>query len=58
MSATAGLVFLGSCLIKRPLAYYAAQRFARSAGPAQYERFQVAARTGDMWPRWFRVFPR
>lgn len=54
-SCTAGLVLVGSCIIKRPLAYYAAQRFARSAGSAQHEQFQATATTEAMRARWFRV---
>jgi hypothetical protein len=54
-SCTTGLVFLGSCLIKRPIAYYAAQRFARSAGSAQDEEFQATARSDLMRARWYRV---
>lgn len=54
-SCTAGLVFLGSCIIKRPIAYYAAQRFARSAGSAQHEEFQATARSDLMRARWYRV---
>jgi hypothetical protein len=53
MSCTAGLVLVGSC--KRPLAYYAAQRFARSAGSAQHAQFQATAKTEAMRARWFRV---
>lgn len=55
MSCTAGLVLVVSCLIKRPIAFYAAQRFARSAGSAQHEEFQAGARTAAMRARWFRV---
>jgi hypothetical protein len=54
-SCTAGLVFLGSCIIKRPVAYYAAQRFARSAGSAQHDEFQATAQSGLMRARWYRV---
>lgn len=54
-SCTAGLVFLGSCIIKRPIAYYAAQRFARSAGSAQHEEFQATAHSDTMRARWYRV---
>ena len=53
-SCTAGLVFLGSCIIKRPIAYYAAQRFARS-GSAQQEEFQATAQSDRMRARWYRV---
>lgn len=55
MSCTAGLVLVVSCLVKRPIAFYAAQRFARSAGSAQYEEFQGGAGTGVMRARWVRV---
>jgi len=34
-SGVAGLLFLGSCLIGRPLTFYAAQRFAGPAGAAE-----------------------
>lgn len=54
-SCTAGLVLVVSCIVKRPLAYYAAQRFARSAGSAQHEEFQSTAKTSAMRARWFRV---
>lgn len=55
MSCAAGLVLVGSCVIGRPLAYYAAQRVARSAGGARYEQFQAAANTGTMRARWYRT---
>ncbi|HWO62168.1 MAG TPA: VC0807 family protein [Umezawaea sp.] len=55
MSGTAGLVLVVSCLVKRPIAFYAAQRFARSAGSAQHEEFQAGAATGAMRARWVRV---
>ena len=51
-SATAGLVFLGSCIINRPLAYYAARRFA---GPAGREEFDARADTPISRKRWYRV---
>lgn len=51
-SATAGLVFLGSCLINRPLAYYAAKRFAGAAGS---EEFNASADTPIMRKRWYRI---
>ncbi|MGW1867156.1 VC0807 family protein [Streptomyces mauvecolor] len=54
-SFTAGLVFVGSCVIGRPLAYYAALRFARSAGPEQHDEFHSTANTAAMQARWFRV---
>lgn len=55
MSCAAGLVLVVSCLIKRPIAFYAAQRFARSAGSAQHEEFQAIAGTEVMRARWVRV---
>jgi hypothetical protein len=51
-SCTAGLVLLGSCLINRPLAYYAAKRFAAASGAAEFER---TAHTDGMRRRWYRV---
>jgi hypothetical protein len=51
-SATAGLVFLGSCVVNRPLAYYAAKRFAGTAGSAE---FNASADTPIMRKRWYRV---
>lgn len=54
-SFTAGLVFVGSCAIGRPLAYYAALRFARSAGSARHDEFRNSANTAAMRARWFRV---
>lgn len=54
-SCAAGLVLVGSCIINRPLAYYAAQRFARSAGSTQHEQFQTTAKTDAMRARWYRV---
>lgn len=54
-STTAGLVLVVSCLIKRPLAYYAALRFARSAGGARHEEFRSTAKSAAMRARWSRV---
>ena len=48
-SATAGLIFLGSCIVNRPLAYYAAKRFAGSG------EFNASADTPVMRKRWYRV---
>ncbi|MGV9563499.1 VC0807 family protein [Streptomyces sp. NPDC003480] len=55
MSTTAGLVLVTSCLVKRPLAYYAALRFARSAGGTQHGEFQSTSKSATMRARWFRV---
>lgn len=54
-SCTAGLVLVISCVVRRPLAYYAAQRFARSAGDAQLDEFQATAHTAAMRSRWYHV---
>ncbi len=51
-SATAGLIFLGSCIVNRPLAYYAAKRFAGAAGSGE---FNASADTPVMRKRWYRV---
>lgn len=50
--ATAGLIFLGSCIIKRPLAFYAARRFAGATGSAE---FLATADTPAMRRRWYTV---
>ncbi|MEV6115245.1 VC0807 family protein [Streptomyces sp. NPDC052109] len=55
MSTTAGLVLVVSCIIGRPLAYYAALRFAHSAGGAQHEEFRSTAKSTALQARWFRV---
>ncbi|MFE4862391.1 VC0807 family protein [Streptomyces sp. NPDC056670] len=54
-SAVAGLVLVGSCAVRRPLAYYAAQRFARQAGTRQAAEFDAMADTSTMRARWRRV---
>ncbi|MFF2198614.1 VC0807 family protein [Streptomyces sp. NPDC058157] len=54
-SAVAGLVLVGSCAVRRPLAYYAALRFARQAGTRQAAEFQARAGTATMRARWRRV---
>lgn len=51
-SCTAGVALLVSCLLNRPLAYYAAQRFAGAAGR---EQFLATAQTDAMRRRWFLV---
>lgn len=51
-SATAGLVFLLSCVVKRPLAYHAAKRFAGDGGR---EEFLATADTPRMRRRWYTV---
>ena len=42
-SATAGLIFLGSCIVNRPLAYYAAKRFAGAAAAGSSTPLQTAS---------------
>jgi intracellular septation protein A len=51
-SAVAGLIFLSSCILNRPLAYYAAKRFAGAAGSGE---FNASADTPIMRKRWYRV---
>jgi len=55
MACAAGLVLVVSCLVKRPIAFYAAQRLARSAGSGRHEEFQAGAGTEAMRARWVRV---
>ncbi|GAA1948077.1 VC0807 family protein [Amycolatopsis minnesotensis] len=52
VSLAASLVMLGSCLIGRPIAYYAAKRFAASSGRTGFDRM---ANTDAMRTRWYRV---
>ncbi|MFI5702034.1 VC0807 family protein [Streptomyces xanthochromogenes] len=54
-SAVAGLLLVGSCAVRRPLAYYAALRFARQAGTRQAAEFHAMADTATMRARWRRV---
>jgi hypothetical protein len=54
-SFIAGLVLVGSCVIGRPLAYYAARRFARAGGQSQQDEFEATAHSATMRARWFRV---
>ncbi len=54
-SCIAGLVLVVSCLIHRPLAYYAALRFSRSGDATQQEQFRATANTDTMRARWYRV---
>ncbi|MFI5778095.1 VC0807 family protein [Nocardia sp. NPDC051570] len=51
-SATAGLTLVISCVIGRPLAYYAALRFA---GAQRRADFLAHAHSDAMRKRWFRV---
>jgi hypothetical protein len=50
-SAVAGLFFLASCLVRRPLSYYAAQRFS---GPAEAARLRaLTAADPAVRRRWY-----
>jgi hypothetical protein len=51
-SAAAGLVMVGSCVIGRPLVYYAAKRMAKASGQPD---FDATAQTAQMRQRWYRV---
>ncbi|WP_328608749.1 hypothetical protein OG943_06380 [Amycolatopsis sp. NBC_00345] len=52
-SAAAGLVMVGSCVIGRPLVYYAAKRMAVSSG--RQAEFAATAQTPPMRRRWYRI---
>jgi hypothetical protein len=52
-SLLAGLVMTGSCLVRKPFAYYAAERMARSSG--RIEQFRAAAAAPGGRAHWYRV---
>jgi len=52
-SLLAGLVMAGSCLVRRPFAYYAAERMARSSG--RTEQFRAAADAPGGQAHWYRI---
>jgi hypothetical protein len=52
-SAFTGLIMVGSCVIGRPLVYYAAKRIAVSAG--RQAEFAATAQTPPMRRRWRRI---
>jgi hypothetical protein len=52
-SLLAGLVMAGSCLVRKPFAYYAAERMARSSG--RTEEFRAAATAPGGQAHWYRV---
>ena len=52
-SLLAGLAMAGSCLVRKPFAYYAAERMARSSG--RTEQFRAAADAPGGQARWYRV---
>ncbi|WP_037367355.1 VC0807 family protein [Amycolatopsis orientalis] len=51
----AGVALVGSCVLNRPLAYYAARRFARSAGGAQQREFEATAHDATLRRRWYQI---
>ncbi|GHF70131.1 hypothetical protein FHX82_005639 [Amycolatopsis bartoniae] len=52
-SLLAGLVMAGSCLVRKPFAYYAAERMARSAG--RIDQFRATANAPGERAHWYRV---
>jgi hypothetical protein len=52
-SLLAGLVMAGSCAVRKPFAFYAAQRMARSSG--RIEQFRAAAKVPGAQARWYRL---
>ncbi|WP_328649139.1 hypothetical protein OHS58_18290 [Amycolatopsis sp. NBC_00348] len=52
-SLLAGLVMAGSCLLRKPFAYYAAERMARSSG--RIEQFRAAANAPGGQAHWYRI---
>ncbi|MBB1155391.1 MULTISPECIES: VC0807 family protein [Amycolatopsis] len=51
----AGVALIGSCVLNRPLAYYAARRFAQQAGGEQQREFEAAAGDATLRRRWYQV---
>ncbi|MCG3757157.1 MULTISPECIES: VC0807 family protein [Amycolatopsis] len=51
----AGVALVGSCVLNRPLAYYAARRFALSAGGEQQREFEATAGDARLRRRWYQV---
>ncbi|MFD2472688.1 VC0807 family protein [Amycolatopsis silviterrae] len=51
----AGAALVGSCVLHRPLAYYAARRFAQSAGGAQLREFEASAQNPALRRRWYQI---
>lgn len=52
-SLLAGLVMAGSCLLRKPFAYYAAERMARCSG--RIEQFRAAANAPGGQAHWYRI---
>lgn len=51
----AGAALLGSCVLGRPLAYYAARRLAHSAGGARQREFDATAQDETLRRRWYQI---
>ncbi|WP_409182825.1 VC0807 family protein [Amycolatopsis sp. VS8301801F10] len=51
----AGVALVGSCVLNRPLAYYAARRFAHSAGDEQQREFEATAHDATLRRRWYQL---
>ncbi|MGW7532300.1 VC0807 family protein [Amycolatopsis sp. NPDC054798] len=51
----AGVALVGSCVLNRPLAYYAARRFAQSAGGDQQREFEATAHDTTLRRRWYQI---
>ncbi|WP_409466450.1 VC0807 family protein [Amycolatopsis sp. GA6-003] len=51
----AGVALVGSCVLNRPLAYYAARRFAHSAGGEQQREFEATAHDATLRRRWYQL---
>ncbi|WP_020672532.1 VC0807 family protein [Amycolatopsis nigrescens] len=51
----AGVALVGSCALRRPLVYYAARRFAQSAGGDQQREFEATAHNATLRRRWYQI---
>ena len=51
----AGVALVGSCVLNRPLVYYAARRFAQSAGGDQLREFEATAHNSAKRRRWYQI---
>ncbi|MET9262202.1 VC0807 family protein [Amycolatopsis sp. NPDC004079] len=51
----AGVALVGSCVLGRPLAYYAARRLAHSAGGARQREFDATAQDATLRRRWYQI---
>lgn len=52
LSGVVAVAFLGSCVVGRPLAYYAAKRFRPASGQSELEN---SATTEQMRKRWMKI---